>query len=151
MGGLIVSVKADMPAIARAIGYKYRGRISFGYAWKEKAKSLLQRLGLKSVEAPYLIIFCGGDESRTVPYTGESFKFKELDSFLEQFSNKDQKKIGGLCSTIQPKPPMKLDASTDVSKMKLGELKRVIASYGSNCDGCIEKSDFVRKVKSLAF
>ena len=140
---VLVSDKVDMPSAARAIGYKYRDRIAFGYIWSEKSTGLLQRLGVEKEKVPSLIVFCDGDESRTVRYDNDSFKFEDLDKFLETF------KSPATCAHVRPQH-MEIDVnSVDVSKMKLGELKRVIASYGANCDDCIEKSDFVKKVQAL--
>lgn len=139
---VIISDKVDMPAIARGIGYKYRGRIPFGYVWSQKATGLLQRLGVSQDQVPYLVVFCGGDESRPSVYGKSSFKFEAISSFLDSF------KDSSTCARVKPQV-IKLEEGKDVGKMKLGELKRVIASYGADCDGCIEKSDFVAKVRSL--
>jgi len=40
-----------------------------------------------------------------------------------------------------------LDPSTDFSKMKLRELREILAALGSECVGCLEKADYVRKVR----
>lgn len=140
--GIIVSDKVDIPSVARAVGYKYRNRIPFGYIWSQKHSGLMQRLGLDPAKVPQLVIFCDGVESRRVVYEGTSFKLDAIDAFLGDFKGAEA------CAGVKAEV-VKIDAGQDVSKMKLGELKRVIASYGAECDGCIEKSDFVRKVQSL--
>jgi hypothetical protein len=33
-----------------------------------------------------------------------------------------------------------------VSKLRVKQLKEILAERGVNCDGCIEKEDFVKKV-----
>jgi hypothetical protein len=38
-------------------------------------------------------------------------------------------------------------AAADPSKMTLKQLRQVLAKRGVSCDGCIEKSDFVKKVE----
>ncbi|KAM4747954.1 cerebral dopamine neurotrophic factor [Rhinophrynus dorsalis] len=40
--------------------------------------------------------------------------------------------------------------STDLSKMKVAELKKILDSWGETCRACIEKTDFVELVKELA-
>ena len=75
-------------------------------------------------------------------YAGESFKMDAIDKFLASF------KSGEACAGVRAEV-VEIDPAQDVSKMKLGELKRVIASYGAECDGCIEKTDFVKKVQAL--
>lgn len=45
--------------------------------------------------------------------------------------------------------PPKVDASTDFAKLKVGEIKRLLSEKGVPCEGCVEKSDFVRKIKEV--
>jgi hypothetical protein len=47
------------------------------------------------------------------------------------------------------KYPPKVDlATTDFKKMRVKQLKGLLAEHGVNCDGCVEKEDYVKKVKS---
>ena len=43
----------------------------------------------------------------------------------------------------------KVDASTDLSKLKVGQLKQFMASNGITCKECVEKQDFVAKVREF--
>ena len=50
--------------------------------------------------------------------------------------------------TAREKPT--LSPGADFSKMKVGELRALLASRGVSCTLCAEKSDFVREVAALA-
>jgi hypothetical protein len=43
----------------------------------------------------------------------------------------------------------KVDANTDFSKMKVSQLKTIMAEKGITCAECFEKEDFVAKIKSV--
>lgn len=46
--------------------------------------------------------------------------------------------------------PEKLDLSKlDLKKLRVKQLRKILSEYGLTCDGCVEKSDYVRKVQSL--
>lgn len=45
---------------------------------------------------------------------------------------------------------MKVDAETDYSKLRVKELKSILAARGVECTGCIEKPDFVKKAQETA-
>lgn len=40
-----------------------------------------------------------------------------------------------------------MDDNTDYSKLRVKELKNILAERGVECTGCIEKDDFVKKCK----
>jgi hypothetical protein len=41
-----------------------------------------------------------------------------------------------------------LDAATDLTKLKVPQLKALIASRGIDCSGCFEKADYVGALKA---
>lgn len=45
---------------------------------------------------------------------------------------------------------MKVDAETDYSKLRVKELKSILAARGVECTGCIEKPDFVKRCQDTA-
>lgn len=47
-----------------------------------------------------------------------------------------------------PRPATKVEkGSTDYSKMRIKQLRNILADRGTDCRGCIEKSDFVARAK----
>jgi hypothetical protein len=41
------------------------------------------------------------------------------------------------------------DASTDLGKMRVSQLKQILESRGEQCKDCVEKSDFVDKIRQV--
>lgn len=50
----------------------------------------------------------------------------------------------------KPRTAMKVDSQTDYSKLRVKELKSILASRGVECTGCIEKPDFVKRAQETA-
>ena len=47
-----------------------------------------------------------------------------------------------------PKEPTKLDSNTDFSKLKVAQLKAIIAEKNIPCASCLEKDDFIAHIKA---
>ncbi|EQC38691.1 hypothetical protein SDRG_04386 [Saprolegnia diclina VS20] len=43
--------------------------------------------------------------------------------------------------------PIKAAKGTDYSKMRVKELKKILQERGENCNGCVEKSDFIKRLQ----
>lgn len=43
---------------------------------------------------------------------------------------------------------VKTDANTDYSKMRVKQLRKILGERGVECVGCVEKSDFIAKIKA---
>ena len=63
-----------------------------------------------------------------------------------------KKKSAEICSlkfaASAPAGALKIDASTDFSKLKIAQLKAFIAEKNIPCASCLEKDDFVTHIKS---
>ena len=68
-----------------------------------------------------------------------------------------------LCFTPPPPPPpppshlpllnadKEIDLSTvDLSKLKVRDLRKILTDMGESCSGCVEKSEFVSKIRTVA-
>ncbi|KAJ0394422.1 hypothetical protein P43SY_010919 [Pythium insidiosum] len=55
-----------------------------------------------------------------------------------------EKKNPDFCSM---RYPVKTDANTDYRKMRVKELKKILTERGVECVGCVEKPDFIKKIK----
>lgn len=42
---------------------------------------------------------------------------------------------------------MKTTAETDYSKLRVKQLKKILADRNVECVGCVEKEDFIKKIK----
>ncbi|EGZ20859.1 hypothetical protein PHYSODRAFT_496425 [Phytophthora sojae] len=56
-----------------------------------------------------------------------------------------EKKNPDFCSM---RYPVKTDANTDYSKMRVKQLRKILGERGVECVGCVEKSDFIAKIKA---
>lgn len=70
-------------------------------------------------------------------YSGK-LKSEPIASFLSKFAG--GKKCDGM---------VKLDAKTDLSKLKVSQLKSLLKERGVVCGECAEKADFVARLKPL--
>jgi len=54
---------------------------------------------------------------------------------------------------VQVKNTVKVQAAAtqaDVTKLRVKQLKSILADRGVECDGCLEKEDFVKRVMETA-
>jgi hypothetical protein len=52
--------------------------------------------------------------------------------------------------TIHLKTEKTIDLKTvDLKKLKVRDLKKILSGWDEDCDGCIEKSDFIKKIELL--
>ena len=40
-------------------------------------------------------------------------------------------------------------ASVDLKKLKVRDLKKILNDWDEGCDGCLEKSDFIKRIEQL--
>ena len=52
--------------------------------------------------------------------------------------------------TPKVKVPVKKIDWNAVPKMKIKQIRQLLSSFGADCDGCVEKSDYIRKLRSVA-
>ncbi|KAL3667749.1 hypothetical protein V7S43_007302 [Phytophthora oleae] len=58
-----------------------------------------------------------------------------------------------ICKSLEKKHfcsmryPVKTDANADYSKMRVKQLLRILGERGVECAGCVEKADFIAKIK----
>ncbi|GMF16930.1 unnamed protein product [Phytophthora lilii] len=52
------------------------------------------------------------------------------------------------CCLLFATAAVKTDANTDYSKMRVKQLRKILAERGVECVGCVEKSDFIAKIKA---
>lgn len=39
--------------------------------------------------------------------------------------------------------------TVDVKKLKIRDLRKILSDFEDPCDGCVEKSEFIRKVEAI--
>jgi len=129
----------------KGMAYQYRGVVAFGEVRGSNPK-LSERFGIRKY--PTVVAFCGGDQYATIMV--DDLSSEALPDFVADLVKNGERK----CVTARREAAKKrrrvheaLDPSTDFSKMKLRELREILAALGSECVGCLEKADYVRKVR----
>ncbi|KAJ8404068.1 hypothetical protein AAFF_G00344180 [Aldrovandia affinis] len=66
---------------------------------------------------------------------------------VEKICEKLKKKDSQICELRYDK---QVDLSTaDLKKLKVKDLKKILADWAETCKGCVEKSDFIRRINEL--
>uniref|UniRef100_A0A8B9K5Y1 Mesencephalic astrocyte-derived neurotrophic factor n=1 Tax=Astyanax mexicanus TaxID=7994 RepID=A0A8B9K5Y1_ASTMX len=66
---------------------------------------------------------------------------------VEKVCEKLKKKDSQICELKYDK---QVDlSSVDLKKLKVKDLKKILDEWGESCKGCVEKSDFIRKITEL--
>lgn len=141
---ILLSNKAETPALYKALSMAYAGKVAFGEVQSAgKAGSgparLAAQLGLSLPEEagrlPLLLSVCNGDITTIERFSGQ-LKSDALLRHLEEYTG------GKKCART-----VRLDASTDLSSWTASRLKELVKEKGLDCRGCAEKDDFVRRLR----
>ncbi|KAK9500930.1 hypothetical protein O3M35_002092 [Rhynocoris fuscipes] len=66
-----------------------------------------------------------------------------IDKLCERLASK----VGGICALRYDKT---IDVKTvDLKKLKVRDLKKILSDWDEVCEGCIEKSDFIKRIEEL--
>ncbi|EFN59909.1 hypothetical protein CHLNCDRAFT_132941 [Chlorella variabilis] len=131
---LLLSDKSETSALYKSLALRYKGKIAFGEALRSNAE-ISREFGVSKY--PTLLVICGGNKDVVVKYEGE-MKSTKLSRFLNQFYS------GKACAAA-----IKIDAANDLSKMRVGQLKQILESRGEKCKECVEKADYVAKIRAV--
>ncbi len=133
-GVVLLTAKHETPALLKSLALRYRGKLAFGEA-RGANKELAKRLGVETF--PALVALCGGEGGAPLRYEGE-LKNSKVVRWLNQFHG------GRRCAEAAA---ALVDAATDLSKLRVAQLKAVLEARGLACPECLEKGDYVRRVK----
>lgn len=134
VGIVLFTSKSETSSLYKSLALRYKGKIAFGEV-RGSNKELSKQYNV--TEYPSLLAFCNGDENHVVTFHDE-FKNSRLAKWLNGFYG------GKRCLEA-----IKLDENTDFSKMKVSQLKQLLSAEGETCKDCVEKSDYVRKLKEV--
>ena len=130
---ILFTDKSQTSPLYKSLALRYRGKLSFGEV-QSRNKELTALLGVTNF--PTLLAVCNGDIQSLVKYTDE-VKNTRLTKFLNQFYG------GNKCVDS-----IKINSKTDFSKLKVVQLQQLLDRKGVEYTDCVEKSDFVRKVRT---
>ncbi len=140
---LLISEKDSVPALYKALSSVYKGNIALGMVGASSAMVADVQKGMSPDMAQQiegkgsvLLTLCNGDLSTAEVYSGK-LKSDPLQTYLNGF------KGGKKCSA-----KVRVDASTDLRKFSVSQLKAILQDRGLSCVGCTEKSDYVDTLKA---
>ncbi|KAK9806036.1 hypothetical protein WJX73_007755 [Symbiochloris irregularis] len=131
---VLATDKATTSPLYLSLAGEFDGKLAFGEA-RKGTQALAEKLGVSSL--PSLVAVCNGDLGTALQYQGE-MKAGPLREFLRSFEG------GKRCAKA-----VKLDASTDLSKLKTGQLKQLLEERGVKCPECLERGDYVSRLRDL--
>ncbi|KAL4655683.1 mesencephalic astrocyte-derived neurotrophic factor isoform X1 [Arapaima gigas] len=94
-----------------------------------------------------LCYYIGATSDAATKMTNEVSKPLSYHVPVEKVCEKLKKKDGQICELKYDK---QVDlTSVDLKKLKVKDLKKILEEWGEACKGCVEKSDFIRKINEL--
>lgn len=162
---LLLSDKPEPPTLLRTLALQFDGRVAFGFAGKG-AKELVKKFNLAASDSksskskdsssppppppsssssssssssplPALVAFCNGDPEPAAVFGGR-MKPDAIESWVYGFAG------GRKCASL-----VKVDAATDLARLRVPQLKAALAARGGRCSECVEKGDYVRALRDL--
>ncbi|XP_054004349.1 mesencephalic astrocyte-derived neurotrophic factor homolog [Hylaeus anthracinus] len=102
--------------------------------------------GTKSKENRFCY-YLGGLEDSATGILGELSKPVSWSMPANKICEKLKKKDAQICDLRFEK---QIDVNTvDLKKLKVRDLKKILNDWDESCDGCIEKTDFIKRIEEL--
>lgn len=94
-----------------------------------------------------LCYYIGGLEESATSIVSEMSKPLSWGMPADKVCEKLQKKDSQICELRYDKT---IDLKTvDLKKLKVRDLKKVLDNWGEMCDGCLEKSEYIKRIEEL--
>eukprot|EP00088_Acartia_fossae_P067811 TRINITY_DN8500_c0_g1_i1.p1 TRINITY_DN8500_c0_g1~~TRINITY_DN8500_c0_g1_i1.p1 ORF type:complete len:176 (+),score=54.13 TRINITY_DN8500_c0_g1_i1:60-587(+) len=91
--------------------------------------------------------FLGGTADAATGILGEMAKPMSWGMPVDKICEKLKKKDRQVCELTYEK---QIDfKSVDLKKLKVKELKKILNDWDENCDGCLEKADYIKRIEEL--
>jgi len=91
--------------------------------------------------------FLGGTEDAATGILGEMSKPMSWGMPALKVCEKLQKKDKQVCELAYEK---QIDfKNVDLKKLKVKQLKKILSDWEENCDGCLEKADYIRRIEEV--
>lgn len=91
--------------------------------------------------------YLGGLEESATGTLGEMSKPMSWSMPATKICEKLKKKDAQICE-LRYEKQIDLDA-VDLKKLKVRDLKKILNDWNEECDGCLEKSDFIKRIEEL--
>lgn len=91
--------------------------------------------------------YLGGLEESATGILGELSKPLSWSMPADKICEKLKKKDAQICDLRFEK---QIDLNTvDLKKLKVRDLKKILNDWDENCDGCLEKTDYIKRIEEL--
>uniref|UniRef100_A0A7G3AI17 Mesencephalic astrocyte-derived neurotrophic factor homolog n=1 Tax=Lutzomyia longipalpis TaxID=7200 RepID=A0A7G3AI17_LUTLO len=91
--------------------------------------------------------YLGGLEESATGILGELSKPLSWSMPADKICEKLKKKDAQICDLRYEK---QIDLnSVDLKKLKVRDLKKILSDWDENCDGCLEKTDYIKRIEEL--
>lgn len=91
--------------------------------------------------------YLGGVEDSATGILGELSKPISWSMPAEKICEKLKKKDAQICDLRYDK---QIDVNAvDLKKLKVRDLKKILSDWDEECDGCLEKTDFIKRIEEL--
>jgi len=136
---LLFTQKPETAPMLKSLAMQYEGDILFTEVRGKNAAAIARNMSVSGdlVSSPILVAVCNGDAATATQHKG-ALKHDSIKRFLEGYRG------GRKCAAS-----IKLDGSTDFTKLRVSQLKEILRNVGEGCSGCVEKGDFVSAVRRL--
>ncbi|KAI3429292.1 hypothetical protein D9Q98_005388 [Chlorella vulgaris] len=125
---------AAAAAAVAAAGQRHPGVVKVAAVNCEQQQAVCQEHGVRGYPTTKAFRYFNDWALSLLPKHVKTARWKstKLARFLNQFYS------GKACAAA-----IKIDASTDLAKMRVSQLKQILESRGEQCKGCVDKSGFV--------
>ncbi|XP_038121034.1 mesencephalic astrocyte-derived neurotrophic factor homolog [Culex quinquefasciatus] len=91
--------------------------------------------------------YMGGDESSATGILSELSKPLSWSMPVEKICEKLKKKDSQICDLRYDK---QIDVNTvELKNLKVKDLKKILSEWDEYCEGCLEKSDYIKRIEDL--
>lgn len=126
--------KQETSALYKSLSFMYKDRIAFG---EVSGKTSVFDEQFNVTSRPSLFAVCNG-ELRTIELFDKKMNPDRIRTFLNTFAG------GRKCNRA-----IVINSEQDVDLLTAAQLREILREKGVACEGCVEKSDYVKRVKEI--
>eukprot|EP00210_Caulerpa_lentillifera_P003054 g2916.t1 len=126
--------KKETSALYKSLSFMYKDRIAFA---EVTGKSSIFDSQFNVTSRPSMFAVCNG-ELRTIELFQKKMNPDRIRTFLNTFAG------GRKCNKA-----IIINSEQDVDLLTAAQLREILREKGVDCEGCVEKSDYVKRVKEV--
>ena len=145
----VIALKAGECEVCISLLNRFKETLSKEQAGDQKAieKEFVKFCKPLKLKENRFCYFLGGTADAATGILGEMAKPLSWGMPADKVCEKLKKKDKQVCELTYEK---QIDFSTvDLKKLKVKDLKKILNDWDETCDGCLEKSDFIKRIETL--